>query len=334
MNKGSTRRRAVGIAAIAAVWMLGGDARIALAQQKQTGDLEVVEVVPNFYMIVGAGGNIAVQTGPDGVILVNAGSADMSDKVLAAIQKLTPEPIRYIIDTNADPDNVGGNASLSKAGQSFTQASNTGPGGIAVVGPATILSTESVLKRFSAPTGKQGAYPTDAWPTETFFQEDKAMYANGEGIEVMTQLAAHSENDAMVFFRRSDVLVVGDLLDTTRFPVIDIEKGGSIQGEIQALNRIVHKAIPSVPLVWQDRGTQVVPARGRICDQADVVEYRDMVTVIRDVVQDMIHRGMTLEQVQAANPTFGYRKRYGTDSGPWTTDMFVEAVYKGLTAKK
>jgi glyoxylase-like metal-dependent hydrolase (beta-lactamase superfamily II) len=258
----------------------------------------------------------------------------MSAKVLAAIRKLTPEPIRYIIDTNADPDNVGGNASLSKAGQSFTQASNTGPGGIAIVGPATILATESVLKRMSAPTGKQSAYPSDAWPSETFFQEDKPMYANGEGIEVITQLAAHSENDVMVFFRRSDVLVVGDLLDVTRFPVIDIAKGGSIQGEIEALNRIVHKAIPSIPLVWQDRGTQIVPAHGRICDQADVVEYRDMVTIIRDVVQDMIHRGMTLEQVKAASPTNGYRKQYGTDSGPWTTDMFVEAIYKSLTAKK
>jgi glyoxylase-like metal-dependent hydrolase (beta-lactamase superfamily II) len=334
VNEVSTYRRVLGISAIVAVLILGGAARTAFAQQNRAGDVETIEVVPNFYMIVGAGGNIAVQTGPDGVVLVNAGSADMSDKVIAAIKKLTPEPIRYIIDTNADPDNVGGNASVSKAGQSFTQATNTGPGGLAVVGPATILATESVLKRMSAPTGKQGAYPTDAWPTETFFQDDKAMYANGEGIEVMTQPAAHSENDVMVFFRRSDVLVVGDLLDTTRFPVIDIAKGGSIQGEIQALNRIVHKAIPSIPLVWQDRGTQIIPAHGRICDQADVVEYRDMVTVIRDVVEDMIHRGMTLEQVKAANPTFGYRKRYGADSGPWTTDMFVEAVYKGLKAKK
>lgn len=334
MNEVSTHRRVPGIIAVAAVLVLGGSARAADAQPNQTGDVEAVEVVPNFYMIVGAGGNIAAQTGLDGVILVNAGSAEMSAKVLAAIRKLTPEPIRYIIDTNADPDNVGGNASLSKAGQSFTQASNTGPGGIAIVGPATILATESVLKRMSAPTGKQSAYPSDAWPSETFFQEDKPMYANGEGIEVITQLAAHSENDVMVFFRRSDVLVVGDLLDVTRFPVIDIAKGGSIQGEIEALNRIVHKAIPSIPLVWQDRGTQIVPAHGRICDQADVVEYRDMVTIIRDVVQDMINRGMTLEQVKAASPTNGYRKQYGTDSGPWTTDMFVEAIYKSLTAKK
>jgi glyoxylase-like metal-dependent hydrolase (beta-lactamase superfamily II) len=308
-------------------------ARLALAQSNSP-DPEVIQVVPNFYMLAGAGGNIAVQTGPDGVVLVNAGSAEMSGKVIAAVQKLTPQPIRYIIDTNADPHNVGGNASVAKAGQSFTQASNTGPGGIAIVGPATILATETVLNRMSAPAGKQSAFPSDAWPTESFSQNEKTMYINREGIEAMYQPAAHSDGDLMVFFRRSDVLVAGDILDIGHFPSIEIDKGGTIQGEIDALNRIIAIAIPPVPLVWQGGGTLVVPGRGRICDQADVVEYRDMVTVIRDVVGDMIRRGMTLDQIKAANPTAGYRKRYGTDSGAWTTDMFVEAIYKSLTAKK
>jgi len=158
------------------------------------------------------------------------------------------------------------------------------------------------------------------------------MYLNREGIQAMHAPAAHSDGDVMVLFRRSDVLVTGDILDTTRFPVINVDKGGTIQGEIDALNRIVEIVIPAIPLVWQGGGTWVVPGHGRICDQADVVEYRDMITVIRDVVEDMIHRGMTLDQVKAANPTAGYRKRYGADSGPWTTDMFVEAIYKGLTA--
>lgn len=299
--------------------------------QPDPGDPEVVQVVPNFYLIAGAGGNIAVQTGPDGVVLVNAGAADMSSKVLASIRKLTAQPIRYIINTSADPDNIGGNASLSKAGQSFTQAGNTGPGGLAAAGPANILAYESVLDRMSAPTGKQAAYPFEAWPTETFASKQKTMYVNREGIRAMYQPAAHSDGDVMVFFRRSDVLVTGDILDTTRFPVIEVDRGGTIQGEIDALNRIVEIAIPSIPLVWQGAGTWVVPGHGRICDQADVVEYRDMITVIRDVVQDMIQRGMTLDQIQAANPTAGYRKRYGADSGPWTTAMFVEAIYKTLT---
>jgi glyoxylase-like metal-dependent hydrolase (beta-lactamase superfamily II) len=297
-------------------------------------ELEVVPVVPNLYMIVGAGGNIAVQTGPDGVVLVNAGSAEMPDKVLAAIQKLTPQPIRFIIDTSADAENVGGNAALAKAGQSFTQATNTGPGGIGNVGPATILASETVLDRMSAPAGKQAPFPADAWPTEAFSLGEKDVYINQEGIQSIHQPAAHSDGDVIVFFRRSDVLVAGDILDTTQFPRIEIDQGGSIQGEIDALNRIIQIAIPSIPLAWQRGGTLVLPGHGRVCDQADVVEYRDMLAVIRDVIQDMIHRGMTLEQIKAADPTEGYRERFGADSGPWTTDMFVEAIYKSLTANK
>jgi len=307
----------------------------ALAQP-DSGDpeLEVVQVVPNFYMLAGAGGNIAVQTGPDGVVLVNAGSGKMSGKVIAAIQKLTPQPIRYIINTSADRDNVGGNAALSKAGQSFTQATNAGPGGIAAVGPATILATDMVLTRMSAPAGKQAPYPSDAWPTESFSLKEKKMYVNQEGIQAIYQPAAHSDGDVMVFFRRSDVLVAGDILDTTHFPKIEVDQGGTIQGEIDALNRMVEIAIPSIPLVWQRGGTLIIPGHGRICDQADLVEYRDMVTVIRDVVRDMIRRGMTLQQIQAANPTAGFRGRYGADSGDWTTGMFVEAIYRTLTVTK
>ena len=321
------------IVSFLAVEILSGSWSPVFAQPASP-DLEVVQVVPNFYMIAGAGGNIAVQAGPDGVVLVNTGSAEMSGKVIAAIRKLTPQPIRYIIDTSDDPENVGGNAALSKAGQSFTQASNTGPGGIAAVGPATILAYETVLDRMSAPQGKQTAYPFEAWPTESFSSLQKAMYLNREGLRAIYQPAAQSDGDVLVFFRRSDVLVAGAILDTTHFPIIDVDKGGTIQGEIAALNRMVEMVIPAIPLVWQGGGTLVVPGHGRICDQADVVEYRDMVTVIRDVVQDMIHRGMTLDQIKAANPTAGYRKRYGTDSGPWTTDMFVEAIYRSLTVRK
>jgi glyoxylase-like metal-dependent hydrolase (beta-lactamase superfamily II) len=186
----------------------------------------------------------------------------------------------------------------------------------------------------SAPTGKQAAYPTAAWPTDTFLTKERKMYVNGEGIDIMAQPEAHTDGDLIVYFRRSDVLMAGDVLDMNHFPVIDTERGGSIQGEIAALNHLVDIAITSIPLVWQPGGTTIVPGHGRLCDQADVVEYRDMMTIIRDVVQDMISRGMTLAQIKAADPTKGYDTRYGADSGPWTTDMFVEAIYKSLTAKK
>lgn len=312
------------------------------AQQNQRASetLEVLQVQPNFHMIAGAGSNIAVQIGPDGVVLVDAGSALAADQVVAAVKQLTDQPIRYIINTSADADHVGGNEKVAKAGQSLFATGNFGPGGGGGVtainngGAASIIGTEKVLLRMSAPTGQQSLYPSAAWPTETFTRKQKNLYLNREGIEVIHQPAAHTDGDSIVLFRRSDVLVTGDVFDTTRFPVIDIDKGGSVQGEIDALNRVIDLAIPSIPLPFQDGGTLVVPGHGRICEQAEVVEYRDMVTVIRDVIQDMIKRGLTLEQIKAASPAKGYTRRYGSSSGSWTTNMFVEAVYKSLTARK
>jgi glyoxylase-like metal-dependent hydrolase (beta-lactamase superfamily II) len=159
------------------------------------------------------------------------------------------------------------------------------------------------------------------------------MYLNGEGIEVFHQPAAHSDGDSIVFFRRSDVVVAGDVLDTTRFPVIDVSKGGSIQGEIAALQKLVDTAIPSVPIVSREEGTVIIPGHGRVCDQLDVVEYRDMVTIIRDRVRDLMKQGMSLEQIQAASPARGYVLRYGSDSGPWTTKNFIEAIYRTMNQK-
>jgi len=306
----------------------------AFAQQQSSANLEVLELRPNFYMIAGAGGNIGFQIGEDGVVVVDAGSAANAGAVVAAIQKVTKQPIRYIINTSADADHVGGNATVAKAGQTLF----TGNGGLGLVanflgGGASILSVEQVLTRMSGPSGKPSSFPTEDWPTETFNQPRKYMYLNGEGIEVFQQPAAHTDGDAIVFFRRSDVVVAGDVFDTTRFPVIDIAKGGSIQGEIAALQKLVDTAIPSVPIVSREEGTLVIPGHGRICDQLDVVEYRDMVTIIRDRVRDLMKQGLTLEQIQAASPARGYIRRYGSDKGPWTTNDFVEAVYHSLKDK-
>ena len=297
--------------------------------------LEVLQLRPNFYMIAGAGGNIAVQVGEDGVVVVDAGTASKTEAVLAAVKKITARPIRYLIDTSADADHVGGNEAISKAGQTlFVAGGGIGISADFLGGGASILAVENVLRRMSAPTGKAAAFPVEAWPTVTFQQPRKYMYLNGEGIEVLYQPAAHTDGDAFVFFRRSDVVVAGDILDTTRFPVIDVARGGSVQGEIAALNRIVDTAIPSVPIVSREEGTLVIPGHGHVCDQFDVVEYRDMVTIIRDRIQDLIKAGMTLDQIKAASPARGYIRRYGSDTGPWTTNNFVEAVYRSLVQEK
>jgi glyoxylase-like metal-dependent hydrolase (beta-lactamase superfamily II) len=324
-------RKLIALACVIAAWSP------TLAQQPRTAaaaDLPVIQLRPNFYMIAGAGANIAVQVGEDGVVIVDAGSAASADAVVAAVRKITPRPIRYVINTSADADHVGGNAVLSRAGETlFTGGGGAGISPDFLGGGASILAYETVLGRMSAPTGETSPFPAAAWPTETFHQPRKYMYLNGEGIEVLHQPSAHSSGDVVVFFRRSDVVVAGDVLDTTRFPVIDIARGGSVEGEIAALNRVVDLAIPSVPIVSREEGTLVIPGHGRVCDQLDVVEYRDMVTIVRDRIRDLVDAGQTLEQVKAASPTRGYTRRYGSDSGPWTTSQFVEAVYRSLGGK-
>src|SRR5712691_6070199 len=311
----------------------------AQAQQNANQELDVLRLRPNFYVIVGAGGNIAVETGPEGAILVNAGTAEAADRVVAAIKKVTDQPIRYIIDTSADRDFVGGNAVLARAGRNIIAAGPEPLGGefqrdMTNGYAATIVSTERVLFRMSAPNGQKAPYPSEAWPQETFPDRRKDYYMNHEGIQIYREPAAHSDCDSIVLFRGSDVVVTGDIIDANRFPVIDIANGGSIQGEIDALNQIIDLSFRPMPFVFSDGGTYVVPGHGRIYDRQDVVEYRDMVVTIRDIIQDMIQRGMTLLQIKEASPAKAYEREYGATSGSWTTDDFVEAVYKGLTGKK
>jgi glyoxylase-like metal-dependent hydrolase (beta-lactamase superfamily II) len=308
----------------------------SLQPAQEHDGLEVLQLRPNFFMIAGAGGNIAVQVGDLGAVLVDTGSASMAAQVLAEVKKLTKLPIRYIINTSVDPDHIGGNEQLARAGLSLIPTGGGIGAGVANAvtngGEAGILATENVLARMSAPTGSQSPYPTAAWPSDTFSEDEKDTFLNGEGIQVFFQRAAHTDGDSMVLFRRSDVVVAGEILNLNRFPAIDLDRGGSIQGEIDALNHIIDLTIPELPMVWQEGGTLVIPGHGRICDEADVVEYRDMITIIRDVIASLMKKGKTLEEIQAADPTKDYRPRYGADTGPWTTRMFVEAVYKSLAA--
>jgi len=291
------------------------------------GDVHVLPVQGNVSMLVTSAGNVTVQIGDQGVLVVDSSIAEASDGVVAAIRRLTDKPIRYIINTHAHPDHTSGNANIARAGATVgggTIGTAFTPSG------ASILAHENVLARMSAPTGSASPTPTDAWPTNTYFGERKELFFNGEAIEILHQPAAHTDGDSLVFFRRSDVVSAGDLFLTTTYPVIDAKWGGTIQGVIAGLNRIL---VLTVPKDKQEGGTYVVPGHGRLCDEADVLEYRDMVTIVRDRIQDLVSRGMSLEQVKAARPTLDYDGRYGSKTGPWTTDMFVEAVYRNLGGK-
>ena len=228
--------------------------------------LEVIQLRDNFYAIVGAGATVAVQAGPDGVILVDTGSGERSADVVAEIRKITSRPIRYIINTSAHRDHVGGNDDLSKAGQSVIPTGGLNEIG-AAGGRAPILAEEHVQAAMTAPHGEQAPFPIGAWPTVTYssdlMETQKDLYFNGEAIVTTYQPSAYSDGDSVVFFRRSDVVVAGEVYDPTRFPRIDLEKGGSIQGVIDALNRIIGITVPPIPLIWQDGGTVVIGARGR-----------------------------------------------------------------------
>jgi len=289
--------------------------------------LETIQIRPNFFVIFGAGSNVGVHIGAEGVVLVDSGSAAMASKLLEAVKAITDQPIRLIINTSADADHVGGNETVAGAGVQIS------PDAFSDEQRATVLAHENVLLRMSALSGNESLFPAGAWPTETYTSRTRSMYLNNDGIQVMRQLGAHSDGDSIVLFRRADVIVTGDILDLRHFPVIDPAKGGSIQGEIDALNHLLELTIPAMPLVLQEGRTLLVPGHGRVSDYGELVEYRDMVTIIRNIVQDLVDKGMTMEQVKAANPTQGYRRRYGAESGPWTTDMFVEAIYNGLKGR-
>jgi len=302
--------------------------------QESGGDLDVIELRSNFFVLAGAGGNIVVHVGPIGVILVDSGATAMADKVLAIVKRLTPLPIRYIINTSMEADHVGGNEKIAKAGLSILAGAIAAGAGLSddVVtngGAASVLAHENVLTRMSAPTGQQSLFPLALWPTKTFAAKSYAMYLNGEGIQVIHEPAAHTDGDTIVFFRRGDVIATGDLIDTTRFPVIDTGNGGSVQGEIDALNHLMDLSIPNLPLQWNPDRTLLVPGHGRVLDKIDLLEYRDMVTIVRDRILDLIKEGKTLDEVKAANPVQGYGRRYGSNSA-----AFVETAYRELRAGK
>jgi glyoxylase-like metal-dependent hydrolase (beta-lactamase superfamily II) len=296
-----------------------------------SASLEVLEVRPSFFVIAGAGANVGVQVGEDGVVVVDTGSAAGAPGVLAAIRRISTKPIRYIIDTGPDADHVGGNEVLANAGEKLFAGGLPGGGqqnaATAADRVAPIIAAEGVLRHLAKS-------PPSGWPTEVFHYSRKAMYLNGEAIEALHQPAAHTDSDVFAFFRRSDVVMAGDVLDTRQFPVIDVERGGSIQGELAALNRLVDLAVPSTPVVTREAGTIVVPGHGRLCDQYDVVEYRDMLTIVRDRVRDLMKARRTLADVKAAQPAKGYVGRYGNSGGTWTADRFVEAIYKSLAKEK
>ncbi len=289
-------------------------------------EVQTLPVQGKIYLLGGAGGNIAVQVGDEGVLLVDTGFEKMSDKVLAAIRKLSMKPIRTIINTTLADDHTGGNGTLVKAG--FINQAGPGLGGRP---NEAVLIGHNNLLRLMTEIG-EAKISTDRWPPNTYPGKQKDLYSNDEPVVILHVPNATTAGDSMVWFRKSDVVVTGEIFNETSFPYIDTAHGGTINGIIAGLNDLLDITVPKH---LQEGGTMVVPGHGRIGDEHDALEYRDMVTIIRDRVQNAIKKGMTLQQVKAAKPsyTYEYEPRFGKNPA-WTPDMFIEAVYKNLSASK
>ena len=351
-----TARRAC-LALVVAVSLIAGAGPMrAHAQQRPSGEIRILPIRGNIYLLTVAGVNIAASVGKDGVLLVDSGPAAMSDAILAAVRDLSrrvtaapmplkscvgvplgcqwwggsellpttagtraPRPIAGLVNTSDDADHVGGNGVISAAGRTYgvRNIDNTVPG-------AWVVAHENVALRLTK-AGQQSLVAN-----ETYFGTDKKLnFVNGEGVVVTHPDSAHTDGDSIVYFRGSDVIVAGDILDMTRYPVIDVQRGGSINGVVAALNWILDVAVVEHMM---EGGTLIVPGHGRMTDAADVAYYRDMVTIMRDRVREMIKRGMTLAQITSAKLTRDYDGRFGK-SPSWTPDMFVEAIYRGLAPK-
>ena len=358
----ATRARATLLmAGVLCILGLGGFSDDAQAQRNRDGselsaELNWWPVRGNIWMLVGAGANITASVGPDGVLLVNAGEGQASERVLAAIDELgaelnafgfldgrtpetggaetrsrlpvnthaPPKQIRYIVNTSPLSHNVGANALLASTGVTYTGGNVAGTIADSATG-AAVLAHENVLVRMV-----MGQADFGALPTETYFVDEYKLstFFNDEGIRLIHIPAATTDGDTLVYFRGSDVLATGDLFSMESFPIIDVDQGGHINGVLRGLNYILNLAIPEFRT---EGGTMIIPGSGRLSDSADVGYYRDMLTIIRDQVQHSIGQGMSLDQVIEARPTFGYEGRFGSDTGEWTTEMFIEAVYRSLS---
>ena len=316
------------------------------------GQIEIVPVRGHMYMLAGAGANILLSIGPEGVFMVDTGLADTSSQVIAAVNKFSaeigssapptmaeareversshvpPKPIQFIANTTIFPDHVGGNAAIAAFGKTFTGGNVAADLASGMASDnATVFATEKAALRMT-----EAKMPTNAIPTETFNSDHYKVshFFNGEGIELIKVANANSDSDCIVVFRGSDVIATGDVFNMAGYPVIDLAQGGSIQGELAALNKLIDL---SVAEFRSEGGTLLMPGHGRMGDLADLTYYRDMCTIIRDRIQDMIKSGMTLEQVKAAKPTEDWDPRFGRNPLA-SPDMFVEAIYRSLKAGK
>ena len=296
-------------------------------ESAESGEIGVLHVKGNVYMLVGPKSNATVQVGDEGVLVVDTLDAESSEAFIAAIKTLSDKPIRHIINTHVHADHTGGNDAVSAAGDSLYNK-NYSTNDENAEDRAPIYAHEEVLNTMNL---MENPPAFENWPTSTYFTESKDLYFIGEAVRLFHQPNAHTNGDSIVHFRGSDVISSGDVFIMTTYPYIDEANGGSINGIIDALNRIIEIAVPEA---LQENGTMIVPGHGRVCDESEVVEYRDMLTMIRNYIRERMNEGMTLEQIQETHPTSGFDPRWAPESGDWTPERFVTAIYHELSGQE
>lgn len=319
----SVRRR--GSLALAMCAALAGSGTAVAAAESNSEAPWVVPVRDNVFAIMGAGSNVTVQIGDSGVLVVDSGAEQNIEAVIGLIRGLSDRPIRYLLTTHDDDQHRGGNPQLAQSGMKFGAM---GSGTVRDEQPtAEIIAHENVLTSISS---LEPAPPFEGWPTSTFFTDSKSLTFNREGIDILLVPKAHSDGDTLIYFRQSNVISAGDIYTPDRYPYFDVSKGGSLQGVIDGLNRLIDMTITDN---MQEGGTLVVPGHGRIGNESDVVEYRDMLTIVRNYIQEMIREKRSLAEVQKARPTFGFDPLYAAGTSEWTVEEFVAAIYRELTQK-
>jgi cyclase len=296
------------------------------------GDVWLIAGEPNH-------ANVAVQLGNDGALVVDAGTAQMAPQLLAAIRGLATryagdqKAIRMIVQTDGEPDHIGGTELLRNGGDTIVggnfQFDNPG-----LTAGATVIGSLNLLTRMVTPNaqGQPGA-PQGLWPNETHTEDLFSVDFNDEAVSLHHPHNATSDSNEMVMFRRADVVATGDVLNMDSYPIIDVKSGGTIDGELAALNQIIELAVADRHNGPQEGGTMVIPGHGRLCDQSEVIEYTIILTTIRNRVMYYKNRGRTLQQVLALQPSGDTDRRWAPRAPGYTTRDFIEAIYDTLPAR-
>ncbi|MGE4055658.1 MAG: MBL fold metallo-hydrolase [Vicinamibacterales bacterium] len=274
----------------------------AAAQDVQ---VRATQLAPNFYALQATGlSTVGVLTGPDGILMVDSGTAALTEKIVAAIKGISPAPIRFLINTHLHGDHTGGNANFGKMG-------------------VTLLSRDQLRMRLMKPNpGPNGApgtpAPAPALPVITY-DAPVTIHMNGEDVQLIPVRAAHTDGDTAIRFPAADVIMSGDFFRSLGYPNIDLTNGGTLQGMIDGLDQLIKAAGPA---------TRIVPGHGEITDRAGVQAHRDIMVAVRDKVAPMVAKGMTLEQIVAAKPTAEFDAKV---PGVGTTgDRFLGQLFQAL----